>query len=303
MIRMTFLPYFLLIVICAISTACVSGGVDPNEQQASFAGAPLEGNLEENLNSNFAFGDDLDQNFNNLENSNFDNAFFNNVNEFGDNGANNGFNNFGNFEDFGDGESVNSVQDDFFNNFGLENQAGGNNFFNDQNFQNNNFFAEDGGLNAFGDGNNNFFFNNDENFAFQGDNPLQFNDNNAGFSMFEDGEGINNALPDEDEFGMFANQSALDTNINPVVDQAASETLEPMQMMDGTGLVKYVTASGSTLHTEKNGNVLRNLEQGDHPLVFDEGEWSRTSDGYYIPSMTLTTDPIPRRKLKAIWTY
>ncbi|MFW7381703.1 MAG: hypothetical protein ACOH5I_23040 [Oligoflexus sp.] len=286
MIRMTFLPYISMIVICAISTACASGGIDPTDQQAGFAGAPLE----ENFDAELGFGDDLDNNFGDLDN-NFDNAMFD---ENFDNGGGEGGsfnNNFGNFDDFGNGETVNSATQNEFDNFGFNNQ-GGNNFFANQNFENNSFGQG---------GNNNFFADGGNDFGFQSDNPLQFNNNPENFAMFDDGEGVNNALPTDNEFSMFANQTALDTNINPVVDNAVSQ---PMQVMtDGSGLVKYVMANGSTLHSQPDSSVIKNLEQGDHPLVFDEGEWSRTSDGFYIPSMTLTRDPIPRRKLKANWAY
>lgn len=67
------------------------------------------------------------------------------------------------------------------------------------------------------------------------------------------------------------------------------------------GVVRYVTPGGSKLYDKPNGATLRNLEQGDHPLVNEEGEWSRTSDGYYVPAVSLTTAPIARLKQAKDW--
>ena len=116
--------------------------------------------------------------------------------------------------------------------------------------------------------------------------------------MQDGGEGINNAI-ENDEFLQDQQtdfqQAAVDQGVNDVVDQAA--------MGGNGGRVKYVTAGGSNLYDQPNGNTAGALEKGDHPLVFDEGEWARTSDGYYIPNQDLTTAPVSRIRRKVGWSY
>lgn len=118
--------------------------------------------------------------------------------------------------------------------------------------------------------------------------------NNQGQQMFDNqgGEGINNAL-DNDFLQNDQNflNAATDNTINDVVDGAAM----------GGGRVKYVLAGGSSLYDRPNGSVQGPLEKGDHPLVFNEGEWARTSDGYYIPNRDLTNAPVSRIKRKTGW--
>jgi hypothetical protein len=67
-------------------------------------------------------------------------------------------------------------------------------------------------------------------------------------------------------------------------------------------VVKYVTVSGVNLYAAPDGkSVVKPLEQGDHPLVNDEGEWSKTSDGYFIQNSSLTTSPVGRVRTPKTW--
>jgi hypothetical protein len=47
--------------------------------------------------------------------------------------------------------------------------------------------------------------------------------------------------------------------------------------------------------------MISSLEQGDHPLVFSEGEWARTQDGHYIPNNTLSDKGVARLRKAAAW--
>jgi hypothetical protein len=317
MIRLDLIAYFILVVSYAVFTGCASTGVDPTEGQEGFAGAPLEGNVA----GDPTFGDNLNGEF---SNENLESLNGELEGEFADENLGE-FNNFNNFDN---GGAVNSdTGNEFagngnFENFGFENQGmggnefalndgGGNDFAFNQGAQADNPFAfNEGG----GGGGNDFFANQN----FQGNNQMFAQGNNQLFAQGDDamfnngGEGVNNAMAVEDEFAQAANtmmmdQGAVDTGINNVVDNAAAEPLEPVATssvpVDPNGRVKYVMAGGSTMHDQPEGSIIKDLEQGDHPLVFNEGEWARTSDGFYVPSMTLSQDPIPRRKTKAIWTY
>ena len=118
----------------------------------------------------------------------------------------------------------------------------------------------------------------------------------------EEGESLNNSTENEFEE---SNESAE----MPAVDQAVDETSAgaaagSQQMQEATytpgGRVKYVTSS-STVYSDKGSAPSGQLEQGDHPLVFEEGEWSRTADGQYIDAASLTDAPVGRYELPAVW--
>lgn len=89
------------------------------------------------------------------------------------------------------------------------------------------------------------------------------------------------------------------TDLGPVSPEpsVSEQTAAPA----GGGVVRYVMAGGSALHESPNGGVVKGLEQGDHPLVTESGEWSRTSDGYYVPAANLTPRPIGRAKPARQW--
>jgi hypothetical protein len=215
----------------------------------------------------FADGEGMnnfENNFGDFEN-NFDNQF----------AEGDGFNDTGFNDQFVEGEAINS---DTGNEFAFNDGGGGNNLFSNQDFQGEQF------------GDQAMFANQGQDFGFENDNPL-FNQgeqamfgNNQG--MFANDQGMQNAAMQEEPI-----------NMEPVSDDTG------MMAPQGGGLVKYVLQDGTALRDQPAGSSIRSLEQGDHPLVFDEGEWSRTSDGYYVSTIEITPDPVPRRKIKANWTY
>ena len=201
-------------------------------------------------------------------------------------------------------------QQGFNNEQGFANQQGFNNeqgFNNQENFDNGQGFAENEGFDADeGEGINsapNEFLSDEFNnqgfnqgqanlFANQGQFPA-----NGEFSQqdFEDGEFVNNAGPDE--FGVVTNESD-----SPVIDGSLENSVtSPMaQGPLENGVVRYVLSS-SSLYSSPGGSTVAGLVKGDHPLVSEEGEWSRTSDGYYIPSKDLTPMPVGRTKRQSVW--
>lgn len=110
------------------------------------------------------------------------------------------------------------------------------------------------------------------------------------------------------------NTPVTDPAVNAVVDQSsapveaipanaapAAPATPAMAPAEG-GIVKYVRPGGTQMYQDPQGqNVVKQLEQGDHPLVYENGEWARTSDGYYIPSKGLTSSPVGRAKRTAEW--
>lgn len=145
---------------------------------------------------------------------------------------------------------------------------------------------------------------------------------NGGDMMTDNGSGqdfgadVNNATESEDFGAMNAQmtdpavpleQPLVDASVNGVVDESAGMGMgmggAPMAgIMPGAGVVRYVMEGGTQLYAdEQRTNAVKNLEQGDHPLVVENGEWARTSDGYYVSAQGLTSRPIGRYKVPADW--
>ena len=200
------------------------------------------------------------------------------------------------------------------NNIGAENDLGEGEEGNFEQGNEGNFEGEEGNFdnvnsdtdNDFeGQGNNllNNNFNGDEDGNFQDNEGLEFNNqgqqdfNNQGQQIgqdaFDEGANLNNAEDD-----MFENGQQTDFQ-NAAVDNGMEEEMEPVDTSGG-GMVKYVR-NASSLYDKPNGSTVNRLEKGDHPLVFGEGEWIRTSDGYYVPERDLTPNPVGRNRLRSIW--
>lgn len=200
-------------------------------------------------------------------------------------------------DDFGNNlnnEEFNEEFAEFENNEGADNNF--NNFENDVGFDNQ--FANDG---EFINSSNNPFA---DEFA---NNEFGFNesDNN---DLFGDAEFVNNAEPQGNTITTNSNEAITETDVNEISEDGIVEIEDPEPVfvplkakVDPNAITKYVLPGGSALHTEPNGTSTRALDQGDHPLIFGDGEWVSTSDGYYLPSETLSKTPIGRRKQKQSW--
>jgi hypothetical protein len=49
------------------------------------------------------------------------------------------------------------------------------------------------------------------------------------------------------------------------------------------------------------GNVVRTLEQGDHPVVIEEGEYARMQNGSYVPLEGLSVEGVGRARSDEPW--
>ena len=67
------------------------------------------------------------------------------------------------------------------------------------------------------------------------------------------------------------------------------------------GRVFYVTAAGSQMYQTAGSNPIKQLEQGDHSLIYQESEWGKTTEGFYIPFNELSSAPIGRKRRAATW--
>ena len=219
----------------------------------------------------------------------------------------------------GGNEAINGEDELDENNIADENLEDEENFeneegLNDQESQNfnsdtNNEFVQQE-IDNQGFGNNENLLNQQDaaNFQDGGEEPLNFQQNqgqqfqNQGqqeFQEIDEGEAMNNATEDNDFLQNNQQtdfeQAAVDNSVNETVDESAAP-MEPT----GDGRVKYVVSS-SQLYDKPDGSSVGNLEKGDHPLVFGDGEWSRTSDGYYVPSRDLTSSPVGRTRSRSVW--
>jgi hypothetical protein len=201
----------------------------------------------------------------------------------------------------------NAMNENMGNNFGNEEMGNMNQGMNNMDGEGVNNALEDDFLNGNNDnfmdtGNNqgNLFGNN--NLGQNGNNGL--GNNNFGLN---DGDGalINGASDDileSPNVNMGATDNGLDSDPDSVLAPVAENPTAPGGRGAARGgVVRYVLPGGSKLYDNPNGTALRNLEQGDHPLVNEEGEWSRTSDGYYVPTASLTAAPIGRLKQPKEW--
>ena len=81
---------------------------------------------------------------------------------------------------------------------------------------------------------------------------------------------------------------------------AASPFTNPHMNWAGKGKVKYVTRS-ITKHAQPNGPVVGEYETGDHPLVFQDGNWVELNDGSFVKGNGLTDKPTGRNHRKQLW--
>lgn len=60
------------------------------------------------------------------------------------------------------------------------------------------------------------------------------------------------------------------------------------------GRVRYVKEGGAQVMNAPNGQPVGNLEQGEHPVTWEENGWFRVSNGWYIPKDAMSEKGVPR---------
>jgi hypothetical protein len=94
-------------------------------------------------------------------------------------------------------------------------------------------------------------------------------------------------------------QSTVETN-DPKGRAAASPFKNPHMNWPGKGKVKYVTRQ-LTKHSSPNGPVVGEFEQGEHPLIYQNGNWVELNDGSFVKGNGLSDKGVGYSKRKPSW--
>jgi len=81
---------------------------------------------------------------------------------------------------------------------------------------------------------------------------------------------------------------------------AASPFTNPQMNWPGKGKVKYVTRQ-VTRHSAPNGPVIGEFEQGEHPLIYQNGNWVELHDGSFVKGNGLSDQAVGYGKGKKPW--
>ncbi len=81
---------------------------------------------------------------------------------------------------------------------------------------------------------------------------------------------------------------------------AASPFSNPQMNWPGKGKVKYVTRQ-VTRHSAPNGPVVGEFEKGDHPLIYQNGNWVELHDGSFVKGNGLSDQATGYEKGKQPW--
>jgi hypothetical protein len=65
----------------------------------------------------------------------------------------------------------------------------------------------------------------------------------------------------------------------------------------GKGKVKYVNRQ-LTRHSSPNGPVVGEFEQGEHPLIYQNGNWAELHDGSFVKGNGLSEKGVGYNKRK-----
>ena len=67
-------------------------------------------------------------------------------------------------------------------------------------------------------------------------------------------------------------------------------------------LFRSIRQDGVSVFDQPGGSVSAYvLEQGDHPLVLEQGDWARIHDGQYVASSQLSVKGVARKRQPSIW--
>jgi hypothetical protein len=81
---------------------------------------------------------------------------------------------------------------------------------------------------------------------------------------------------------------------------AASPFTNPQMNWPGKGKVKYVTRQ-VTRHSAPNGPVIGEFEKGEHPLIYQNGNWVELHDGSFVKGNGLSDQAVGYGKGKKHW--
>lgn len=147
----------------------------------------------------------------------------------------------------------------------------------------------------------------------QGENEFSNEDD------MQDSADINNAMEDDtqevmDEGGDDFNATLNNSGGQEYAQQAPMQEM-PMQeapmesapvASGGTapvagGQVRYVPVGGVQVYSAPNGSAVTTLEQGEHPVTWEDSGWLRISDGWYVPADSLSNAGVGRDGMQSNW--
>jgi hypothetical protein len=87
-----------------------------------------------------------------------------------------------------------------------------------------------------------------------------------------------------------------------------AKTPEPMAPASSGGLtprsngrVRYVKEGGVQIKNAPNGSAIMNLEQGDHPVTWEENGMLKVADGLYVPVDGMSDKGVGRSRGARVW--
>lgn len=162
------------------------------------------------------------------------------------------------------------------------------------------------------------------------------NNNNGGNQQYQQGAEVNNATEEEEEFTednptLNGGEQVADVPIeNAPVDaapvEAAPMNAAPMNAapMNAAapanaalapapasttaespvpgGRVRYVREGGVQVMNAPNGTPVQTLDQGEHPVTWEENGWLRITNGMYVPADAMSDKGVPRPQSGTVWT-
>ena len=69
------------------------------------------------------------------------------------------------------------------------------------------------------------------------------------------------------------------------------------------GRVRYVKEGGVQVVNAPNGSPVMTLEQGEHPVTWEENGWLKITDGLYVPVDSMSTKGVARARGQLSWSH
>lgn len=86
----------------------------------------------------------------------------------------------------------------------------------------------------------------------------------------------------------------------PVAAQTAGPTAE--SPVPG-GRVRYVREGGIQVMSAPGGTPVQTLDQGEHPVTWEENGWLRITNGMYVPADSMSDKGVPRSPASGSWAH
>jgi hypothetical protein len=166
---------------------------------------------------------------------------------------------------------------------------------------------------AEGNGQDNFVENDEgtNNEAMNNSQGAELNNDTADEATEDTGTETVNATLDNTGGGNTSNTSmnAPPPEPAPPVNNTAAMAPPPASAGGGAGApvpggrVRYIKSSGTQVMSGPGGSPVRTLDQGDHPVTWEENGWLRIADGMYVPMDAVSDAGVPRTTGPRAWSH